>query len=657
MLAAGARTELPLPGDRPGHHRRAARHAAARREGPGPGRRRSSARSSGSGRSAACSSRARAEVEQGLHALERKEFVRRERRSSVAGETAYVFRHVLVRDVAYGQIPRTRRADMHRLAAGWIEALAGDRPEDLADMVAHHYLSALELDRRHRAARTPSSACARARAASRPATASFALNAFAAAARFYARGARPLAGDGRRPAAASCSTTAALSSTRREAARKLCARQPTSSSTPARSSAAATALVTLADFYFFVEGQGQEASSDTSTWRSSSWPIGPPSRSKASALANRARFHMIADEGRGGHRDRARGTCHGRGAGARRPAGQRLNTIGRRASAERRPRRASRISRRALQIAPPHSFERLRALNNLASTLAELGDLTRAATSLAGAALEAARRHGHVVALAWVESQGLDQLYWHGEWDELLLARRARSLDDSSRAQYSVQVLDAHISGPAFGSRGAHCGAALEDSAPPLELARAEGDPQIVFPALATRARVLLECGQSPRAGRAADELLERWRRILRPHRGPVGRGAGTRSRGGSAEGSRAPGGTQRASSADALARGGRRSCSAATPSARPRIYAEIGAHADAALTRRTRGRAARLGGPARGGRGAARARARVLPRRRRRALRSRGRGRPRSQLVVVSVEIVVHETDRVGIGLLVARR
>ena len=35
-----------------------------------------------------------------LHSLERKEFVRRELRSSVAGEDEYVFRHALVRDVA-----------------------------------------------------------------------------------------------------------------------------------------------------------------------------------------------------------------------------------------------------------------------------------------------------------------------------------------------------------------------------------------------------------------------------------------------------------------------------------------------------------------------------------------------------------------------------
>ncbi len=66
---------------------------------------------------------ARWTVEERLHALERKEFVRREQHSSVAGETEYAFRHILVRDVAYGQIPRARRADKHRAVAEWIESL------------------------------------------------------------------------------------------------------------------------------------------------------------------------------------------------------------------------------------------------------------------------------------------------------------------------------------------------------------------------------------------------------------------------------------------------------------------------------------------------------------------------------------------------------
>jgi hypothetical protein len=37
------------------------------------------------------------------------------------------------------------RADKHVRAAGWIESLG--RPEDQAEMLARHYLSALELDR------------------------------------------------------------------------------------------------------------------------------------------------------------------------------------------------------------------------------------------------------------------------------------------------------------------------------------------------------------------------------------------------------------------------------------------------------------------------------------------------------------------------------
>ena len=80
-----------------------------------------------------------------LHALERKEFIRRDRRSSIAGETQYAFLHALVRDVAYGQIPRAERAEKHRRAAEWLASLAGDRTEDLAEMLAHHYREALSL--------------------------------------------------------------------------------------------------------------------------------------------------------------------------------------------------------------------------------------------------------------------------------------------------------------------------------------------------------------------------------------------------------------------------------------------------------------------------------------------------------------------------------
>ena len=77
-----------------------------------------------------------------LVGLERKEFVQQARRSSVAGEGEYAFRHVLLRDVAYAQIPRAARGEKHRRAAGWTESVG--RPEDHAETLAHHYLSALE---------------------------------------------------------------------------------------------------------------------------------------------------------------------------------------------------------------------------------------------------------------------------------------------------------------------------------------------------------------------------------------------------------------------------------------------------------------------------------------------------------------------------------
>ena len=87
------------------------------------------------------------DVEQTLHELSRKELVRPARTSSMEGEHEYGFWHVLVRDVCYGQIPRTARAIRHRAAAAWIERKAGERVEDLADVLAYHYLAALELRR------------------------------------------------------------------------------------------------------------------------------------------------------------------------------------------------------------------------------------------------------------------------------------------------------------------------------------------------------------------------------------------------------------------------------------------------------------------------------------------------------------------------------
>ncbi|HJP88093.1 MAG TPA: BTAD domain-containing putative transcriptional regulator [Candidatus Limnocylindrales bacterium] len=87
-------------------------------------------------------------VESRLHRLVANEVIRRRRRSAVAGQDEYEFLHVLVRDVAYGQIPRRDRIAKHRAAAAWIERLAEDRPTAHAELASHHYVEALELAQR-----------------------------------------------------------------------------------------------------------------------------------------------------------------------------------------------------------------------------------------------------------------------------------------------------------------------------------------------------------------------------------------------------------------------------------------------------------------------------------------------------------------------------
>jgi len=82
-----------------------------------------------------------------LHELTRKELVRRVRHSSIEDDVEYIFWHVLVRDVAYAQIPRAARARKHVAAAQWIERIAGERCTDHAEFLASHYATALELAR------------------------------------------------------------------------------------------------------------------------------------------------------------------------------------------------------------------------------------------------------------------------------------------------------------------------------------------------------------------------------------------------------------------------------------------------------------------------------------------------------------------------------
>jgi class 3 adenylate cyclase/tetratricopeptide (TPR) repeat protein len=87
--------------------------------------------------------RGRWAIEEALRRLEQRQLIRRRHDSSVEGDYEYAFEHALIRDVAYRTILRSLRAEKHQRAAEWLSSLTAVS-RDRADMIAHHYVTALE---------------------------------------------------------------------------------------------------------------------------------------------------------------------------------------------------------------------------------------------------------------------------------------------------------------------------------------------------------------------------------------------------------------------------------------------------------------------------------------------------------------------------------
>lgn len=77
-----------------------------------------------------------------LDALARRGVVLPNRR---AGPGAYRFRHLLLREVAYAALPKADRARLHERFGDALEAAAGDRRDELVEILAHHAERALSL--------------------------------------------------------------------------------------------------------------------------------------------------------------------------------------------------------------------------------------------------------------------------------------------------------------------------------------------------------------------------------------------------------------------------------------------------------------------------------------------------------------------------------
>jgi class 3 adenylate cyclase/tetratricopeptide (TPR) repeat protein len=89
---------------------------------------------------------ARPNVRTRLLALARKELIRPDR-AEFAGEDAFRFRHLLIRDAAYQAMPKEQRADLHERFADWLAEAAGERIAEYEEILGHH----LEQAYRYRA--------------------------------------------------------------------------------------------------------------------------------------------------------------------------------------------------------------------------------------------------------------------------------------------------------------------------------------------------------------------------------------------------------------------------------------------------------------------------------------------------------------------------
>jgi class 3 adenylate cyclase/tetratricopeptide (TPR) repeat protein len=516
-------------------------------------------------------------VTEPLQTLERKEFVRRERRSSAAGQTTIVFRHGLVRDVAYGQIPRARRAERHRRAAAWIESLAGDRSEDVADVLAHHYLSALEFARA--TGQEIGDLSDRARAALRDAgDRAFALHAFGSAARFYSSALelwppedpeRPylllrfgqsahFEGAGVEPLAEAVEDL--LDAGDREHA--------------------AEAQAVLSEVLWH-QGRQEEAFAQLEA-AATLLADEPPSPSKAYVLNDLARFHMVSDQAEAAVRSGFEAYLMAEELGLDDLRAHALNSIGV-ARAMMGDRGGLVDLERSIAISNElNSAGVVRGYNNLASTLVAFGDLDRA-LQLYAEARRAARRFGLAAPLRWLLAEQAEDDYWFGRWDEALelttdLIREAES------GPRHVREVDARIIRALICLARGDLPRAEDDSGRALEFARQAGDPQILFPALATRASVLNWLNRVDDAEVVIRDLIGRWREspatfamswlaIAAPAALDCGRGRELVEAG---AGARVP--TKWLDAAMALATG--------NASGAARLYAEIGSQPDEAYAR-----------------------------------------------------------------------
>jgi len=443
--------------------------------------------------------RDRHELEACLARLEAREFLQRAPASRVAGEVEYAFRHVLVRDVAYGQVLRAERADKHRRAAAWIEALAPDRTEGRAELLAYHYRAALWFARA--AGTEPPGLAARALAALGEAgDRAAALGGWETAARFYAE-ALELGPEGDlargqlllRLGRARCRSEMAGQdelAAGREAL--LAAGEPV---------AAAEAEMLLGELAFL---QGRGGDREAATARALALVAGaPPSATKAAVLRG-AMMHLVV------------ASRHAEGLAVGREVLAMARTLG---LPDLEADALGAIGTARVEAGDPGGlddleaaiarFEELGAPSatlwqlNLGWAAASMGDLPRCFAALAAAAREA-ERFGSRRWRRAIELQRVAERYWTGRWPEVVAVVDALLAGDERHyLEWECRLWRGRIR-----LAGGRLEEALADAEAAHALAVQARDPQDLHPTRAFLARALLAAGRRAEAAEVAERLL-----------------------------------------------------------------------------------------------------------------------------------------------------
>lgn len=86
-------------------------------------------------------------LEDTLESARNRELIFRRERSSFTGVDEYIFKHALLRDVAYETVLLKYRAEFHGKVARWLEQHAGERIGEYLGLIAEHYTQAGEFAR------------------------------------------------------------------------------------------------------------------------------------------------------------------------------------------------------------------------------------------------------------------------------------------------------------------------------------------------------------------------------------------------------------------------------------------------------------------------------------------------------------------------------